>query len=222
MRNRKISTTSTSKKTWKNSERPGSLLRRTAGIALVAIALGAGVVSAADNSDPKRFVEATAEKVLEVLGDKDLTFEQKSAKLETYLDDCCDFATTAKLAMARNWRSLSTAQQEEFVGLFKNYLIVTYRDNINSYGGQTVEVTGGHDEPRGDYTVQTKIRGGNTDDILVEYRLRRGKNGGWYIIDVVAEGISLISNLRSQFQEVMSSGGAETLMRKMREKAGKT
>ena len=188
------------------------------GLGLVALlAMSRGLTAAA--TTPEELIGDTATRVLEILRNEQLSFNQKAQELESFLDDCCDFATTAKLSMGRNWNSLSAAQQAEFTGLFKQYLIVTYRDNINSYGGQSVDVTGGRTEVRGDYTVHTLIKGGDTKEpIVVDYRLRKVTTGDWRIIDVIAEGISLISNLRSQFQEIISARGPDGLLRTLREK----
>jgi phospholipid transport system substrate-binding protein len=183
------------------------------------LARGPGIAAAT----PEELIGETATEVLRILRNDGLSFDQKSQKLETYLDARCDLATTAKLAMGRNWKILSAPQQSEFTELFKQYLIYTYRDNINSYGGQSVDVTGGRPEERGDYTVHTRIKGGETKEpIVVDYRLRKVESGDWRIIDVIAEGISLISNLRSQFQEIISARGADGLLRTLREKTGRT
>ena len=52
-------------------------------------------------------------------------------------------------------------------------------------------------EPRGDWTVRTKIVRHGSDDIAVDYRLRE-TDGTWKIIDVTIEGLSLASNYRSR------------------------
>ena len=44
--------------------------------------------------------------------------------------------------------------------------------------------------------------------VSVDYRLRK-INGEWRVIDVVVEGVSLVSSYRSQFQEIMASGGPD-------------
>jgi phospholipid transport system substrate-binding protein len=187
--------------------------------ALLSLVGGPGIAGAT----PEELIGETATEVLVILRDDAMSFDQKSQKLETYLDARCDLATTAKLAMGRNWKVLSAPQQTEYTELFKQYLIYTYRDNINSYGGQTVDVTGGRPEERGDYTVHTLIKGGDTKQpIVVDYRLRKVASGDWRIIDVIAEGISLISNLRSQFQEIISTRGADGLLRTLREKIERT
>jgi phospholipid transport system substrate-binding protein len=51
----------------------------------------------------------------------------------------------------------------------------------------------------------------------VEYRLR-SRAGTWRVIDVKIEGISLVSNYRDQFHEVLSRGGPDQLLAQLRER----
>ena len=44
------------------------------------------------------------------------------------------------------------------------------------------------------------------------------RDGQWFVIDVIIEGISMVSNFRDQFREVLSRGGPEHLIEKLREK----
>ena len=46
----------------------------------------------------------------------------------------------------------------------------------------------------------------------------RQRSGQWRIIDVKIAGISLISNFRSQFKEVLSKGGPEEVLRRLKKK----
>lgn len=171
---------------------------------------------------PEDTIRATANEVVSVLGDEALSLEEKTARLETYLDSGIDFETTSKLVMARNWRRFDEAERQEFVTLFRDYLINTYGSNIESYGGETVAIIGGRDEARGDYTVHTKIdRGGGEHDVFIDYRMRKDRSGNWRIIDVIAEGISMVSNLRSQFQEIVSNHGTAGLLERLRESTDK-
>jgi phospholipid transport system substrate-binding protein len=188
-------------------------------LALVSVAALALGRAEAEKQSPEDVIRTTAAKVIEVLADNGRTTEQKKSTLDGYLDTCCDFETISKLVMARNWRSLSAEQQKEFVSLFRQYLVATYGDNIENYKGETVNVLSGRKEARDDYTVMTKIeRGSAAADLLVDYRLRQAPDGEWKIIDVIAEGISMVSNLRSQFQEVISQNGTDGLIKRLRDK----
>jgi phospholipid transport system substrate-binding protein len=66
--------------------------------------------------------------------------------------------------------------------------------------------------------VKSRIsRGGGIEDVLVDYRLRQ-RDGEWKIVDFIIEGVSLVANFRSQFQELMSQGGPDHLLSALRKK----
>ena len=55
------------------------------------------------------------------------------------------------------------------------------------------------------------MRGSAADNILIDYRLRP-KGDQWWVIDIVVERISLVSNFRSQLQEIISEDGVEKML----------
>lgn len=205
--------------TTSTSNRPQGLRPAFAALVFSIAALAPPQVAvSAKTIEPQEFIRTLTDRALSVLRDDALDNEQKALRLESDLGDCCDFATTAKLVLARNWKQFAPAQQEEFVGLFKDYLVANYRKNIDGYAGETVEITGGREESRGDYTVRTRILRAGQDEVLVDYRLRKTDSAQWLIIDIIAEGISLVSNLRSQFQEIYTRDGADGILKAMRAK----
>ena len=129
--------------------------------------------------------------VLQVLGDKKLSTEEKKTKLQAVAEDHMDFATLARLTLARNWQAMSPAQQEAFVKEFKTHLSVTYGRNVDSYNNEKVQITGEREEQRGDWTIKTQILRTQAKPILVDYRVRK-TGEAWKIIDVVVEGVSLV------------------------------
>ena len=179
------------------------------------VVLPSGVTRAEDS--PRAVVEKVADAVLAVLRDTSLTSDEKRSRIEDIVYANVDFATLSRLVLARNWSRFYETQREEFTNEFKRHLSVTYGKNVDSYKNERVAILGDREEARGDWTVQTKILRGGPEDILVNYRLRR-VNTRWAIIDFIVEGVSLVSNFRAQFQEIIASGGAEKLLRLLREK----
>jgi len=188
-------------------------------IVALALVLAISVTAAAGAAEetPEQFVERTATDVLAVLGNKTLNHDQKVSRLEEMLDQQSDFETVTKLVLGISYRQFSDKQRDDFQKLFREYLSVTYGKQIDQYVDQKIIVTGGHPEARGDYTVQTKLVRKAGGDLQVSYRLRQ-KDGRWVLIDVIGEGISLIANLRSQFQEILGHGGPDHLLAMLREK----
>jgi phospholipid transport system substrate-binding protein len=194
--------------------------RATLRSALLALALGLALASGAAAADqsPSQVVDGLANRVLPILRDKSLTADQKREQIEQIAYQAMDFETLSKLVLARNWAKFSPQQQTEFVEQFKRHLSVTYGRNIESYNNESVKILSERPESQGDVTVLTKIlRGGSGADILVDYRLRQ-RDGQWKIIDVIVEGVSLVSNFRSQFQGIVSSGGPDRLIALLKEK----
>ena len=189
---------------------------RAARIVVLALALAPLGARAADM--PRVVVKRVTEAALDVLRNKDLSSDDKRHKLEQIVYAETDFDTISRLVLARNWSKFSPEQQAEFVRLFKEHLSVTYGRGIENYQNERVEITGDHEEARGDWTVNTKIlRGGGAQDILVDYRLRK-EGDVWRIIDFVIERVSLVANFRSQFQDLMSQGGPQKVLELLREK----
>lgn len=185
--------------------------------AALALLLGAALTAPAARS-PRDTVTAMADEVITVLKDDGLASAAKRRRIEAIVYAAVEFDILSRLVMARNWARLDAQQQDEFLREFRRHLSATYGKRIDSYSNETVEVTGEREEARGDRTVRTAIRrGGGNADILVDYRLRQ-REGEWKIIDFVIEGVSLVANFRSQFQELMTSGGPDHLLQALRRK----
>lgn len=188
-----------------------------AALAFALITLAAAAPSQSSTETPEQFVERTSNDVLAILRDKSLDHDAKFSKLEVMLDERSDFETISKLVLAVHYKQFSDAQKKDFEVLLHRYLTTTYGHQIDNYANETVSINGGRPEARGDYTVQTTIKRSQGANLVVDYRLRKvGDN--WRLIDVIGEGISLVSNLRSQFGEILSSGGPEKLLKVLREK----
>lgn len=190
-------------------------------IAVVTLWSGIAALPAAHAESPATaVVQQTADAVLAVLADKSLTTEQKRHKVEEIVYAHFDFETLSRLVLARNWKQLTPEQQKQFTEEFKRHLSMTYGRNVETYNNERAVVTGDRAEAHDDWTVKTKIIRPNAADILVDYRLRK-QGDDWRVIDVIIEGVSLVANFRSQFQEVLTNDGPVKLIELLREKNAK-
>ena len=183
----------------------------------LAVGLAAGAADAGEADGARAVVDRTVADVLTVLNEPGLSTDQRRDRIEAIALDRFDFDTMSRLVLARNWRRFSESQQGEFVEQFREYLSASYGDRIERYDQEKVDVAGDRIEPRGDVTVHTRIIGGQADGVQVDYRLRQ-RDGAWRVIDVVIEGVSLVSSYRDQFTEVLGNGGPDELLRRLREK----
>jgi phospholipid transport system substrate-binding protein len=198
------------------------VIRRIAALLVASLCLPAAAALAAPAAAPdagaRAAVAKTVDDVLAVLGDPKLDRAARRARITDIAYARFDFPTISKLVLARYWKRFDTAQREEFQKEFKSFLARRYGDKLDQYEHETVEITGERVEKRGDVTVATQIRSPKANaPILVDYRMRK-RSGEWRVIDVKIEGISLVSNYREQFHEVLSNGGPEKLLAQLRER----
>lgn len=204
---------------WKTMSRP-SRLTEVAAAALLAVGLlvsGSSVSATPETAGARQVVDTTINEVLAVLREPGLESPARVARIEAVAREHFDFETMSRLVLKRSWKKFSDAQKTEFVDAFRDHLSASYGTRIDRYEQQDVEVTGERAEPRGDVTIMTRIVGGSADDVTMDYRLRE-RGGSWRVIDVKIEGVSLISSFRSQFKEVLSRGGPEEVLRRLKEK----
>lgn len=191
---------------------------RLTSVELLALCLGMFLTGTPAHAEtPRAVVEQTTSAVLAVLRNGSLSSDEKRHRIEQIVYARVDFETLSRLVLARNWRRFSSAQQAEFTEQFKQHLSLTYGRNIDKYRNEDVTIVGQREEVRGDWTVQTKVLRGGPEDFAVDYRLRQ-RDGQWRIIDVIIENVSMVSNFRSQFQEIIATGGPDRLLRLLREK----
>ena len=189
----------------------------TRSTALLALAAAMLVAPSATSSGPRDLVEKTVDEVLAILKDPKLTPEARRERIVAIAYDRFDFPTMSKLVLAKYWKRFDAAQREEFMKEFKDFLAHRYGDRIDRYEQEKVEIVGERSAAGGDAIIATKIHRPGAEAVLVDYRLR-SREGAWRVIDVKIEGISLVSNYRDQFHEVLSHGGPEKLLAQLRER----
>ena len=187
----------------------------------VFLALGSTPTWAAEESDlaaePRKVIKGAVEQIISILSQKDQSAEDRVQEIEKIAYDIFDFTTMSKLVLARKWRKLSKEQKAEFVREFKRNLARTYGARLDRYDQEQVEIYGSRVEPRDDVSIKTRMVGGQFDGTELSYRLRK-RDERWRIIDVVIEGVSLVSNYRSQFAEILNRGSIDDLLEKLRDK----
>jgi len=188
-------------------------------LALGALALAAVPALAADEpaEDPQKVVAVALDDVMAVLNDAAASEASRRDRIADIAFAHFDFPTMSKLVVARPWRKFTDAERTEFIASFKTHLARSYGRRLARYEGTQVAVTGRRNEQRGDVTVLSKVVGGQFDGATMDYRMR-GKTGTWLVIDVIIEGVSLVSNFRSQFKPILAQGGAPELLRRLNDK----
>ena len=189
-------------------------------LAALLLAAGAAPAAGAEEDRPaaaRAVVQTAMDQVMAVLADGAVAPGAKRGRIEKIAYEHFDFDTITRLVLAKNLPKLSPEQRADFLTEFKQHLSLAYGRRLESAKDEKIEVLGARPETKGDVTVKTVVRGGKADGVTIDYRMRE-KAGAWQVIDVVIENVSLVSNFRSQVQEIVSSKGADSLIETLRQK----
>jgi phospholipid transport system substrate-binding protein len=186
----------------------------------VAMWLVSGVAMA--GITPDQLVKKTADDVIEVIkNDKDIQAgnQQKIFALaEEKILPNFDFEKVSRLVLGKNWTNATPEQKTAFQAEFKTLLLRTYATALSKYKNQTIEYKPFRMEAGADTaTVKTAIQQSAGDPISVDYSLGK-KADDWKVFDIVIEGVSLVTNYRSQFAQEIRQNGLDSLTKKLADK----
>jgi phospholipid transport system substrate-binding protein len=187
-------------------------------LALAAVALAAAPARAGAPLDQLRL---QVDRVLKVLEDPELKKEGKAKErrvaVRKIANDIFDFGETAKRSLGRHWQARTPAERDEFVQLFSDLLERSYLSKIELYGGEKIQYVSDSIEDADQARVQTKIVTKQGSEIPIEYRMHK-KGDKWLVYDVIIEGVSLVSNYRTQFNKIIQTSSFQELVKKMKSK----
>jgi len=138
--------------------------------------------------------------------------------IETKLVPYFDTTRMTALAMGRNWRAASPEQQKALSEQFKTLLIRTYSNALTNYRDNTMTYrplrTNPGDE---DVVVRTEVTRTGQAPIPIDYSMEKTP-GGWKCYDVVVAGVSLVTNYRDEFNDIVKSSGVDGLIKTLTDK----
>ncbi|TMH01777.1 MAG: ABC transporter substrate-binding protein [Betaproteobacteria bacterium] len=166
---------------------------------------------------PDALVKRVAEDVLTTIrSDKDLQAgNQAKVKqlIETKLAPHFDFARMTALAVGRNWRNGNPEQQQQLTDQFRTLLVRTYSGALTSYRDNTMDykplrMNAGDAE----VIVRTEVRRPGQAPVQIDYNMTKTPEG-WKAYDVVVAGVSLVTNYRDEFSDIVRTSGIDGLIK---------
>jgi len=162
---------------------------------------------------PSQVLDRYMDQVLEVFeqtssNDSEQEVEKLKEDLQAVASKAFSYQVMARMSLGHAWKRLSPAEQDEFVQLFTRLLEETYFSKIRkyfqeikSYTRDKVTITDEIVFTSRKAEVQTEMEH-KGKKVPVNYRMVKLETG-WQVYDVQVEGVSLIQNYRSQFQDLM-------------------
>lgn len=162
-----------------------------------------------------RFLGTLGNEALKVLRAPGTTLEQKEVKVRKLLGNSFDFNRIGRYVLGRAWRKTSPEQKDQYLGLFRQFILQTYSRRLGGYTGQTFKITGAKPIGKRDILVSTNISRPSGPPVAAGWRVRNGPQGH-KILDVMVAGVSMARTQKSEFGSVIRNRGVGGLIEMLR------
>ena len=185
--------------------------------------LGFAGTGAAQELAPEQLVQKITEEVLAAIksdkalqaGDKQRALKLAEEKVLPYID----FEESTRLAVGRAWAQATPEQKKTLINEFRNMLVRTYSNAIESYEGQTLKVMPSRpgSQQKDEATVRTQFVRSGGKPLPIDFQMRKA-GANWKVYDINVEGISLVLTYRSEFDAVVKQEGIDGLIKRLSQK----
>jgi len=200
----------------------GSVAGRRQIIAQLAVLLfsfsAANVSLSAENGGAGEFIRDLGERAVNVLGDKEnTTFAEREFAFRNILVEGFHIKTISRFVLGRYWRKATEAQRKAYDDVFVDFIVRVYASRFDSYDGEVFEILKiVESDVEGDSIVRTRIlRPSGGTPVGVDYRVRVIE-GGYRVVDVNVEGISMLHTHRVEFASVINRKGVDGFLDELR------
>lgn len=186
------------------------------------LSLALAVAPAHAQEAPDALVKRVAEDTLSAIrADKDLQAGNPAKVkqlIESRLVPHFDTARMTALAMGRNWRVATPEQQKQLTEQFQTLLIRTYSNALTNYRDNKMDYKPLRMNPGDtDAVVRTEVTRPGQAPVQIDYSMEKTADG-WKAYDVVVAGVSLVTNYRDEFNDLVKSSGVDGLIKVLADK----
>ena len=190
-------------------------------ILMMSLFIVSGLVRANAQS-AEDIVKSTADQVIKKIAENRAGLDAHPEQLYDLINDLViphfDFTSMSKWVLGNNWRQASDEQREKFVNEFRTLLVRTYARALLEYSDQQINYLPVQSDPNSNLVVvKTEVQSTGSPPVPIDYRMHVS-NGGWKVVDVIVDGISLVATYRGSFASEIRKNGIDALISKLTER----
>ncbi|HET7410568.1 MAG TPA: ABC transporter substrate-binding protein [Paracoccaceae bacterium] len=187
--------------------RRGFLAAGAAGAAMVLMSFAATPAWALTAEQARAHVQATVNELVALLQVQGSP-ESRAPRLRGIMESRGNLPQVARFAAGRVWREMTPQQQERYVDAFSSYVANTYARRFSEYSGNPdIQIGRVIDAGQKGFLVETPIREGG-QQIGVSW-LISDRGGRVEIVDIVIEGVSMVTTQREEIASMFQRGGQD-------------
>jgi len=191
-------------------------LTRIATLVPFAFALGGWPgPSSASPDGAAHFIEGLIDEAIAVLRIPVEERVSRESQFRTLLRDKFDVPLITRLVVGRHWRRATDAQKQAFMLVFEEHIVKIYTSQLGVYNEEIVAIRNVASRTERDTIVGTEVMRSSDAPLQLDWLVRE-EAGAYRVIDIAAEGVSLMTTKRSEFSSVIQRDGLDGLIEKLR------
>lgn len=148
-----------------------------------------------------------------------LSAEDRAAntRIQKVMAETLALPDLAQKMLGPQWEKLNAGERKNFTQLLAELLQkIAYPKSAEFFSDLRIEYTG--EKVNGtEAVVDTQVTHPQEGLVAIEYHLDQ-KNGRWIITDILLDGVSLMTSVRTQMQQVIAKESYQGLIKRMRER----
>jgi phospholipid transport system substrate-binding protein len=163
------------------------------------------------------FVRKTVEEISTFISENKSMLENDEKYLRAKVDELVipklNISLMSKIVLGRdNWTSSNDYQKREFQKAFRSLMVRTYMKSLTTFDGERMKFLPFKIGKKPNIARVNSVYLLSDGELPVSYRLKFTESGGWKVFDIIIDGISLLKNYRTDFQEHIQSNGINSLI----------
>ncbi|MEJ1353152.1 MAG: ABC transporter substrate-binding protein [Candidatus Sedimenticola sp. (ex Thyasira tokunagai)] len=154
-------------------------------------------------TEPNTIVKETADRILAEVVSMRQELDESPGRIYPLVEHILlprfDFVRMSRLVLGKHWRRAGAEEKEAFTRAFRELLVRTYTTALLNYSGQEINYLPMRAMADAtEVTVNTEVSSAGAPPVPINYKLHL-VDDEWKVFDVVIDGISLVSNYRTNF-----------------------
>lgn len=168
--------------------------------------------SSAAIAEAEVFTRDLTAKATAALTNASLSREEQLKEFQTVLADGLALDVIGRFMLGDRRNAMSEAQIARYEAVFPDYITQLYAEQFEDIVGRPLEVIDSKALNARDIIIRTQFRRTSGSPIMVDWRVRKLREGGHKMIDIIVSGVSIMLVKREEFTAFIAANGIDALL----------
>ncbi|MEE2692252.1 MAG: ABC transporter substrate-binding protein [Pseudomonadota bacterium] len=175
--------------------------------------------SAAPTAEAEAFTRELTAKATAALTDESLSREQQLEKFQAVLGEGLALDVIGRFMLGDKRKTMTPEQIARYDAVFPDYITKLYAEQFDEIVGRPLEVLESKSLNARDTIVRTQFKRTSGSPIMVDWRVRKLKDGGHKMLDIIVSGVSIMLVKREEFSAFIAANNIDALLDRLEQEA---